>query len=32
MSTGEEIGLLNLAAFFLAVIWVLLHPPPRSRR
>jgi hypothetical protein len=26
MSTGEEIGLLILAAFFLVVIWLLLHP------
>lgn len=31
MSTGEGIGLLILAAFFLVVIWLLLHPPPRSR-
>ena len=32
MSPGEGIGLLILAAFFLVVIWLLLHPPPRSRR
>jgi cbb3-type cytochrome oxidase subunit 3 len=30
MSKGEQIGLLILTAFFLALIWLLLRPPPRS--
>jgi hypothetical protein len=29
MSTGEGIGLAILSVFFLVVIWLLLHPPPR---
>jgi hypothetical protein len=31
MSTGEEIGLLIPPRSSLAVIWLLLHSPPRSR-
>jgi cbb3-type cytochrome oxidase subunit 3 len=27
MSKGEQIGLLILTAFFLALIWLLLRPP-----
>jgi hypothetical protein len=29
MSTGEGIALVILAVFYLVVIWLLLHPPPR---